>query len=140
MVWSVRWMAIAAVALALGIEPLLLTTDAAISAELPVKSPAGMAEAMSLQQPSVLLAQSTTRRIRPNRLRARARDLELQGRFAADGCITNEIQRSCNRLVAIESSLLNLCLASASTCPYYNIFMSNKAQLIFSKAQLGAVQ
>ena len=142
MLYSGRWIATIAIAFAVGIEPLLLTREIAMSTESPILSPTGMTKSViGLRQPLVLLALSKGRKNRVNQSALEnAKNLELEGRIVADECIIQENQRSCDRLGIIESSLQNLCQSNTSVCYYYRIFMSNQGNLRVSKALLDSAR
>jgi hypothetical protein len=133
MILSIRWVATATVAIALGMEPLV--ASAAMLENLPQTS-ASTISVMTNQPTPVLLAKSskqktkksTKRRPRLNR-RTKVRQttapinqsvvdaaaqLELEGRRAADECILNERADECNRLSTINNSLYNLCFQNPS--------------------------
>jgi hypothetical protein len=61
-----------------------------------------------------------------------ARNLEFQGRIAAEGCITNERQDQCSRLVEIKNALTDLCVIqqpSEACISFYTTLMNYESFL-----------
>jgi hypothetical protein len=154
MIFSMKWIATATVAITLGIEPLALSANAAML-ERQTEPIASSVNTVAIEPAPVLLAESSRRKTKKSRKRPNRKvkskqskvaptsqsvidtgsQLELDGRGAAYECIINGSQPHCRRFVEIKNSLMSLSLQNLGQgySLYYSNLSSYEAYLHVSK-------